>query len=89
MDSGNATTLDGDSVYHKWTMSIPNPPLTNLGIQQCTNLQKARHTDTYEYFHTHLQQYDIVCASPLIRAMETAYHLFHTRNILIVPYVNE
>jgi broad specificity phosphatase PhoE len=78
---GNAKEFSSKNKLYKLVkLQTRNPPLSDLGLIQ---VQHARETVP------ELKNVDVVYSSEMVRALETAAHLFPTHHIRICPFVAE
>ena len=85
----NAIHLKSSNWFNIWKYQSPNPSLTNLGIRQCFQAWRAVHKTGRECLTDRMANTDLVCCSNLLRAIETAWHMYPGRQIWILPYVHE
>ena len=86
---GNAKVLNGKNIFKKWRGQVLNPALTDLGLLQAKEYRKALNGKG-QTLSQRYADYDIVCSSDMLRAMETAVNIFgRNRTMTVLPYVQE
>lgn len=92
---GNAKIINAGQkgkieIIEKMKNQVPNPSLTNMGVQQCYEVGYATNV-TGGTILGRYQHYDAIFCSDLMRAMETSINIFHDsdRKITVLPYIQE
>jgi len=87
---GNAKEFSPHSkMYKAMFLQTLNPQISDLGVLQVQQARQALDPEKHVLGEFLSTQMDLVCSSNMMRAIETAYHLFPDRTVTVLPYVGE